>query len=64
MDPIDRAKAAAEQIETLRAEMTRLRAVRRGALHDARDTMSAAEIAEQLGISTARVYRILSGKET
>lgn len=64
MDPIERAKHAAHKIEAAREVMARARADRRAALTQARDTMSAAEIAEQLGISTARVYRILSGKET
>ena len=64
MDPIDRAKEAAAIIDASRKIMAEERAARRAALTQARETMSAAEIAEQLGISTARVYRILSGKET
>ena len=31
---------------------------------EARQTMSAQAIADELGVSKARVYRILSGKET
>ena len=64
MDPIDRAKEAAAMIDASRKVMAEERVARRDALTQARETMSAAEIAEQLGISTARVYRILSGKET
>lgn len=64
MDPIEQAKDAAAKIETAREAMTQARAERRAALTTARETMSAAEIADALDISTARVYRILSGKET
>lgn len=63
-DPIEQAKQAAERIEAARADMAHARQERQAAVLRARETMSAAEIAEQLGISTARVYRILSGKET
>ena len=64
MDHIEEAIQAAAKIKHLHEEIGRLSADRRAALTQARATMSAAEIAEQLGISTARVYRILSGKET
>ena len=64
MDHIDEAIQAAAKIKRLHEEIGQLSAQRRAALTEARAAMSAAEIAEQLGISTARVYRILSGKET
>lgn len=63
-DPITRAKHAATKIEAARSAMSEAKADRRAALHEARQTMSAADIAAALNISTARVYRILSGKET
>lgn len=64
MNPIDRAKHAATKIETAREVMAEARAARRSALAEARATMSVADIADALDISKARVYRILSGKET
>jgi len=63
-DPIDRAKEAAAAIEKHREGMAEARAERRAAMTEARQTMSAEAIGEALGISKARVYRILSGKET
>ena len=67
MDPIDRARAAAERIEEIRrqrnAEMAEAAAERRAAMHDARQTMSVAAIAQELGITRERAYAILSGKE-
>ena len=62
--PIERAKAAAEAIEAHREGMAEARAERRAAMTEARETMSAEAIGQALGISKARVYRILSGKET
>lgn len=44
--------------------MAEARTDRRAALIEARAIMSVAEIATALDISTARVYRVLSGKET
>lgn len=64
MDHIEEAIRCADEIARRHQEIGRLSAERRAALTQARETMSAAEIAEQLGISTARVYRILSGRET
>lgn len=67
MDPIDRARAAAERIETIRAkrntEMAEAAAERRAAMQDARQTMSVATIAQELGITRERAYAILSGKD-
>lgn len=64
MDPIARAKHAAARIESARTVMAEARTDRRAALIEARAIMSVAEIAAALDISTARVYRVLSGKET
>lgn len=67
MDPIDRARAAAERIETIRAkhntEMAEAAAERRAAMQDARQTMPVAAIAQELGITRERAYAILAGKE-
>lgn len=67
MDPIDRARAAAERIEEIRrqrnAEMAEAAAERRAAMQDARQTMSVATIAQELGITRERAYAILGGKE-
>lgn len=67
MDPIDRARAAAERIETIRAkrntEMAEAAAERRAAMQDARQTMHVAAIAQELGITRERAYAILAGKE-
>lgn len=67
MDPIDRARAAAERIEEIRrqrnAEMAEAAAERRAAMQDARQTMSVAAIAQELGITRERAYAILAGKE-
>lgn len=67
MDPIDRARAAAERIETIRAkrntEMAEAAAERRAAMQDARATMPVAAIAAELGITRERAYAILAGKE-
>lgn len=67
MDPIDRARAAAERIETIRAkrntEMAEAAAERRAAMQDARQTMPVPAIAQELGITRERAYAILAGKE-
>ena len=63
MDPIDRAKIATDRIEQARQDMAQYRTERQQAINDARATMSAVEIAEQLGISRARVYAIAAGKD-
>lgn len=67
MDPIDRARAAAERIEEIRrqrnAEMAEAAAERRAAMQDARQTMSVATIAQELGVTRERAYAILAGKE-
>lgn len=66
-DPISRAVAAADRIEQVRIEQGRAIAAaaaeRRAAVLEARETMSAQEVADALGISRARVYAIASGKE-
>lgn len=66
MDPIDRARAAAERIETIRqqrnTEMAAAAAERRAAMQDARETMTVSEIAAALGIARERAYAILAGK--
>lgn len=63
MDPIDQAREAAQDVETARAAMATARERRRAAVLAARATMSAAEVAEALGISRARVYAIAAGRE-
>lgn len=67
MDPIDQARAAAERIKEIRrqrnAEMAEAAAERRAAMQDARQTMSVATIAQELGITRERAYAILGGKE-
>lgn len=67
MDPINRARAAAERIEDIRrqrnAEMAEAAAERRAAMQDARQTMSVATIAHELGIARERAYKILADKE-
>ena len=67
MDPIDRARAAAERIEEIRrqrnAEMAEAAAERRAAMQDARQTMPVAAIAQELGVTRERAYAILAGKE-
>lgn len=67
MDPIDRARAAAERIETIRAkrntEMAEAAAERRAAMQEARQAMPVAAIAQELGITRERAYAILAGKE-
>lgn len=63
MDPIEEARAAAERIETARDDMAAARAERRAAILRARETRSAQEVADALGISRARVYAIAAGRE-
>lgn len=63
MDPIEQAKQAAERIEAARADMAHARHERQAAVQRARETMSAQEVAEHLGISRARVYAIAAGRE-
>lgn len=67
MDPIDRARAAAERIEEIRrqrnAEMAQAAAERRAAMQDARQAMPVAAIAQELGITRERAYAILAGKD-
>lgn len=63
-DPIDRARHEADVIEQYRAAQHAAGIRRREAITEARQTMSAQQIADELGVSKARVYRILSGKET
>lgn len=63
MDTIDKAKHAANQIEVARKAMTEARAERRAAVQEARDTMTAQAVADQLGVTRQRVYQILAGKE-
>lgn len=63
-DPIDRARHEADVIEQHRAAQHAAGIRRREAIAEARQTMSAQQIADELGVSKARVYRILSGKET
>jgi len=63
MDPIAQAREAAQDIETARSAMSAAREQRRVAVLAARETMSAAEVAEALGISRARVYAIAAGRE-
>lgn len=67
MDPIDRARAAAERIEEIRrqrnAEMAEAAAERRAAMQEARQAMPVAAIAQELGITRERAYAILAGKE-
>lgn len=67
MDPINRARAAAERIEEIRrqrnAEMAEAAAERRAAMQDARQAMPVAAIAAELGITRERAYAILAGKE-
>ena len=62
-DPIEQAKQAAERIEAARADMAHARQERQAAVQLARETMSAQEVAERLGISRARVYAIAAGRE-
>lgn len=62
-DPIARALAAAQRIEHARHEQSRAREERQRAVVEARATMSAAEVAQALGISRARVYAIAAGRE-
>lgn len=62
-DPIARALAAAERIERARHEQSRARGERQRAVIEARATMSAAQVAQALGISRARVYAIAAGRE-
>ena len=62
-DPIARALAAAERIERARHEQSRARRERERAVVEARATMSAAQVAQALGISRARVYAIAAGRE-
>lgn len=62
-DPIARALAAAERIERARHKQSRARRERQRAVIEARATMSAAEVAQALGISRARVYAIAAGRE-
>ena len=63
MDHIKEARAAAERIEAARDAMAAARAERRAAILRARETRSAQEVADALGISRARVYAIAAGKE-
>jgi hypothetical protein len=63
MDPIARALAAAERIERARHQQSRAREERQHAVIEARATMSAAQVAQALGISRARVYAIAAGRE-
>ncbi len=62
-DPIARALAAAERIERARHKQSHARRERQRAVIEARATMSAAEVAQALGISRARVYAIAAGRE-
>ena len=67
MDPIDRARAAADRIEDIRrqrnAEMAEAAAERRAAMQEARAEMPVVTIAQELGITRERAYAILAGKE-
>lgn len=63
MDPIEKAKHAADQIEHARQTMTEARAERRAALKEARATMTVQAVADRLGVTRQRVYQILAGKD-
>lgn len=63
MDPIEQAKQAAVKIETARGAMADARRERQAAVIAARETMSAQEVADALGLSRARVYAIAAGRE-
>ena len=63
MDHIAEAKQAAADMETARLARADAAARRRAAVQRARETMSAQEVAEHLGISRARVYAIAAGRE-
>lgn len=67
MDPIDRARAAADRIEDIRrqrnAEMAEAAAERRAAMQEARAEMPVVTIAQELGITRERAYAILAGKD-
>lgn len=67
MDPIDRARAAADRIEEIRrqrnAEMAEAAAERRAAMQEARAEMPVVTIAQELGITRERAYAILAGKD-
>ncbi len=62
-DPIERARMLSEAIEFANGELLGgLAVIRATALHQAREKMSAQEVAERLGISRARVYAIIDGR--
>jgi len=63
MDHIEAARDAAARIETAREVISEASRERRRHVEAARETMTAQQIADALGISRARVYAILSGKE-
>lgn len=67
MDPIQRAQQAGQRIEAIRADrnaaISQAATERRDAIREARDSMTVQEIADQLNITRARVYAILTGKE-
>ena len=61
-DPIARALAAAERIERARHEQSRARRERQQSVREARATMSAAQVAEALGISRAIKFGAITGR--
>lgn len=62
-EAIEAARRTEDIREARDADMAAARADRRRAVMNARATMSVQEIADGLGVSRARVYAILSGKE-
>ncbi len=61
-DPIARAIAARDHIQRCREAMSRSRQERQAALLEARASMTVAEIAEALDLTTAQVYAIMAGR--
>lgn len=62
LDPIERAFAYEHAIEKIRRDLTNaVAAARAEAVTEARQTRTIAQLAEQLGVTPARVYQIMKG---
>ena len=63
-DPVDRALAGLEAVDRIQGHLLPdMVNIRRVAIRDARNRMSAQDLADWLGISRARVYAVMAGGE-
>lgn len=61
-DPVKRARALEQAGGNLRASQAVVAEARRAAVAEAKDASSAQSVAEEPGISRARIYAILDGR--